>query len=136
MLSKEEIKQPPPPTPSTKAVAYLYCTMTGERIKIPSYVILGRNPMTNKLTLYDSRGNMIYTSKVEDRYITRYSPRVSKYGNTAIYYQNGRWLIEDLNSTNGTLINGRQIPPRTPIPLRNGDNVEIGLTKLVFQTTA
>ena len=133
MLSRKEVRRPPPPPPLTKAVAYLYCTMTGEKVRIPSYIILGRNPKNNKLTIYDNRGNILYTFRVEDRYVTRNSPRVGKYGNTAIYYQGGRWLVEDLNSTNGTLINGRQIPPRTPIPLRNGDTIEIGLTKLIFQ---
>jgi len=31
MLSRKEVRRPPPPPPLTKAVAYLYCTMTGEK---------------------------------------------------------------------------------------------------------
>lgn len=39
------------------------------------------------------------------------------------------WAIEDLGSTNGTLLNGR---PTTHDRLRDGDVVTVGTTKLVF----
>lgn len=39
------------------------------------------------------------------------------------------WTIEDLDSTNGTLLNGEPVDSRT---LHDGDVIEIGLTRLTF----
>lgn len=39
------------------------------------------------------------------------------------------WVISDLNSTNGTFVNGREIQS---CPLREGDRITIGVTNLVF----
>ncbi len=39
-------------------------------------------------------------------------------------------FIEDLNSTNGTRINGYQIAPGQPCRLRNGDEIELGKLRL------
>ncbi len=44
----------------------------------------------------------------------------------AFTYQDNTLFIEDLNSTNGTRINGYQIAPSQPVRLRNGDEIELG----------
>jgi hypothetical protein len=36
------------------------------------------------------------------------------------------WTVTDLGSTNGTLVNGRRIPPQQPVALRPSDQVQIG----------
>lgn len=41
----------------------------------------------------------------------------------------GGWAVEDLGSTNGTLVNGKRVE-RTP--LRDGDVIEIGVTRLLY----
>jgi hypothetical protein len=42
---------------------------------------------------------------------------------------NGRgWVIEDLNSTNGTFVNGRAVD--RPVPVRQGDVIEFGPVKV------
>jgi hypothetical protein len=42
---------------------------------------------------------------------------------------NGRgWVIEDLNSTNGTFVNGK--PVERPIAVKQGDVIELGRVKL------
>ena len=41
------------------------------------------------------------------------------------------WSIEDLNSTNGTLVNNRRI---TRCPLRNGDLLTFGLSTFEFRS--
>jgi FhaA, N-terminal domain/FHA domain len=41
------------------------------------------------------------------------------------------WTIEDLGSTNGVLLNGREIHGATP--LREGDRLELGSTEIVFE---
>jgi hypothetical protein len=41
------------------------------------------------------------------------------------------WMLEDLGSTNGVLVNGEQV--RGAQPLRQGDRVELGSTEIVFE---
>ncbi len=43
----------------------------------------------------------------------------------------GRWVIEDLGSTNGVYVNGHQL--HGPHALQPGDRVEVGSTKIVFE---
>jgi pSer/pThr/pTyr-binding forkhead associated (FHA) protein len=50
-----------------------------------------------------------------------------------ISWQSGRYVVEDMGSTNGTFVNGLQIT--TPRPLNPGDSISIGQTALVFQMT-
>jgi pSer/pThr/pTyr-binding forkhead associated (FHA) protein len=44
----------------------------------------------------------------------------------AILYKDKELHLEDLGSTNGTRINGLQIPPLSPYLLRNDDELEFG----------
>lgn len=38
----------------------------------------------------------------------------------------GKWVLRDLGSSNGTILNGAQLPANTPFDLRDGDNIKIG----------
>ncbi|KAJ8441746.1 hypothetical protein Cgig2_009175 [Carnegiea gigantea] len=38
----------------------------------------------------------------------------------------GKWVITDLESSNGTILNTSQLKPLTPFELRNGDEIKIG----------
>lgn len=49
----------------------------------------------------------------------------------AIVCHDGLWHIEDLDSTNGTLLNGH---PAVSERLRDGDVIEIGLTRLTYHS--
>jgi predicted component of type VI protein secretion system len=42
----------------------------------------------------------------------------------------GRLMVEDLNSLNGTAVDGRLIPPFAPTPLAAGQSLELGAAKL------
>ena len=46
-------------------------------------------------------------------------------------FTDGNWIVTDLNSRNGTLVNGVRV---TRWALAAGDQVQIGDTVLVFQT--
>lgn len=46
--------------------------------------------------------------------------------------QGGRWLAEDLQSTNGTFVNERPLSPGQPVTLRHGDTIRCGRLMLVF----
>ncbi len=52
-----------------------------------------------------------------------------------IIHENGKFMIEDLGSTNGTYINrGRRLIPGTPHILNDGDEIIVGKTFLRFYT--
>lgn len=53
---------------------------------------------------------------VDDEYVSAQHARV--------YERDGRMWVEDLRSTNGTMLNGR--PVRRPTTLRSGDRLRIG----------
>jgi predicted component of type VI protein secretion system len=55
--------------------------------------------------------------------IVLYDPEVSR-NHALIKFHEGRYVIEDLGSTNGTFINGRRIT--APMPLHNGDVIDMG----------
>jgi hypothetical protein len=46
------------------------------------------------------------------------------------------WQITDLSSTNGTLLNGRRLPPEVPVPLALSDRITVGHTTFVMQRSA
>ncbi len=46
--------------------------------------------------------------------------------------ENGAWVIVDLNSVNGTLVNGVRIPRQRLLP---GDTIQIGSVEIVFESS-
>jgi len=51
-----------------------------------------------------------------------------------IFRDNGKWHVEDLGSTNGTLVNGHRIRARHA--LTDGEAIEVGDSRLVFHADA
>jgi pSer/pThr/pTyr-binding forkhead associated (FHA) protein len=50
--------------------------------------------------------------------------------------QNGdQWMIEDLESTNFTHLNGKRLAPKTPTPLNDGAEIRLGRVALRFITS-
>src|SRR5574340_1008357 len=49
-----------------------------------------------------------------------------------IYAQGSQFLIEDLNSTNATYLNRQKLPPKTPTPIKDGDEVRFGKVEATF----
>jgi pSer/pThr/pTyr-binding forkhead associated (FHA) protein len=48
----------------------------------------------------------------------------------------GSWSLTDLGSVNGTMVNGRKIDPGTPVPLHDGDRINIGMWTAITITRA
>ena len=48
--------------------------------------------------------------------------------------QSTQWHITDLNSSNGTSVNNKQLIPNTETPLQDGDKIELGGSILLFRT--
>ncbi|KAB2625551.1 FHA domain-containing protein [Pyrus ussuriensis x Pyrus communis] len=44
----------------------------------------------------------------------------------SIESESGKWVLRDLDSSNGTVLNGSNIPPNTPVDLTDGDEIKIG----------
>lgn len=62
----------------------------------------------------------------------QYDPYLSAQ-NTEILEEGGEYKIVDLRiSTNGTRLNGEQLPPGKEVPLDHGDVVKVGCSALVF----
>lgn len=74
----------------------------GERLPLSHYTTVGRQS-TNSLTIGDS---FVSGQHAE------------------IIFENGRWWLNDLGSTNGTFVNSLEISQRTPIDA--GDIVQFG----------
>jgi pSer/pThr/pTyr-binding forkhead associated (FHA) protein len=73
------------------------------------WVRIGRDP-SNQIVLND------------DRYTSRYHAWIT--------YEAGKFWLEDLGSTNGTLLNGELVEKREQ--LRSGDKIKIGETEMTF----
>lgn len=58
-------------------------------------------------------------------------PKVSKF-HAVLRVKDGKWMIEDLGSTNGTMVNGSGIQSA---PLLNRDRISIGPFELVFESS-
>lgn len=50
-----------------------------------------------------------------------------------VFRHGSRLLVEDLGSTNGTLVNGEVLAPQTPHALRPGDVIQIGTVEIRAQ---
>lgn len=48
-------------------------------------------------------------------------------------FQNNICVVQDLDSANGTFINGQRIPPHVPTPIRHGDELKFGTLLLRFE---
>jgi predicted component of type VI protein secretion system len=51
---------------------------------------------------------------------------------TRVYGENGRYFVRDLESKNGTYLNGELV--RRPEPLKPGDRIKVGPATFVFAT--
>lgn len=95
---------------SSKKKMGVYClTVTNG----PAAIVGTTIPINSTILIGRSEGNDV---QVADDFVSSKHARVTPMGEGAI--------IEDLNSTNGTLLNGRQIT--TPHDLAPGDKIDIG----------
>jgi pSer/pThr/pTyr-binding forkhead associated (FHA) protein len=51
--------------------------------------------------------------------------------NTRIYREGRHWFVQDLDSTNGTILNGERVI--TAMNLRDGDNIKVGDVMFIFR---
>jgi pSer/pThr/pTyr-binding forkhead associated (FHA) protein len=75
-------------------------------------------------------GNQVVIGREEGLDIVLQDPESSR-RHARVSWQGGRYVIEDMGSTNGTFVNGLQLS--APLALNPGDSIGIGQTALVFQ---
>lgn len=102
------ILMPGPPIMPAKAV--FLTASDGQRIPAQSGMTIGRDPNDNLLCIADGRMSRRHAMLQEN---------------------NGQWFLTDLNSANGTFVNGR--PITTPTLLNPGDQIQMGDTTLSLQ---
>lgn len=115
---KDQVPQPAQPAPSTPQPAAASAAVT--------------------CTLTDLQSGRVYTATAPRTAIGRErvpggivlrDPNVSRH-HAQLVFENGEWVIHDLNSTNGTLVNDIDIEECS---LRDGDIITIGLINLQFK---
>ena len=72
--------------------------------------------------LYVVMGNIFVGRARNKNDIVAFAPAISRF-HAKFFAQNGAYFIEDLNSTNGTFVNGH--PVKTPRYLQDGDSIEL-----------
>lgn len=113
--AQAEAAAPPPTAPD--------CLLTGERedgqpvaLKLPGTLLVGEGAVIG-------RSPRDATLLIDDETLSREHARVS-------YEPEAGLQIQDLDSTNGTWVNGRRLQPHTRTPLAADDGVELGGVKL------
>ena len=117
---------PPPaaaPPRTTLAPARLTIAASGVELPLPAapQAVIGRaDPVSNFFPEIDLGPHGALDNGVGRRHLR-------------IFVQGGQLMVEDLDSTNGTLLNGQKLVARQPQPLRDGDQIIAGKLLLRFQ---
>jgi hypothetical protein len=101
---------PPPPGPYLRVVDSGESPAVGSVFPLRGTVEIGRGGESDIV--------------VRDHLVSRYHCRLVASGN------GNQFTVEDLNTPNGTLLNGRRL--NIPMALNNGDLIQIGTTVLQF----
>lgn len=51
-----------------------------------------------------------------------------------VFANGDQYLIEDQNSTNFTFVNKQKLAPKTPTPIKSGDEIRLGRVVMTFET--
>lgn len=84
-------------------------------------------------TTFPLTGDVVIVGREEGVGVSIHDPEVSR-RHARISWQAGRYVLEDMGSTNGTYLNGEQVT--SPQPLQPGDTIGMGQTVLIFQVQA
>ncbi len=114
---------PPAPARLTLSPGRLVVVATGAILMLPNLAqaVIGRADPVSKffpdidLTPYGALDNGVGRKHVR------------------LFMSSGRIMAEDLDSTNGTQVNGQKLPPRQPRALAAGDTIVIGRLALRYQ---
>jgi hypothetical protein len=112
----------PAPIRTVLAPSQLIVAASGVALPLPSaaQAIIGRgDPVSNFFPEIDLNPYGAIDNGVGRRHIR-------------LFVQGGQVQIEDMDSTNGTLLNSQKLTARQPQPLRDGDQISVGKLLLRF----
>ena len=106
----------------------------------PLCILEGENPenqtqvrlVVDDRLLRENRGSLILGRKRASVQLCIKNTSISNQ-HLSLIFRDGQFEIEDRNSSNGTLVNGRQLAPFQPERLANGDQIEVGEVVLHFR---
>jgi len=112
-----------PPARTSLAPAQLIVASSGASLPLPAaaQAVVGRSdPVSNFYPDVDLNPHGALDNGVGRRHVR-------------LLVQNGQVMVEDMDSTNGTVLNGQKLLPRQPQPLRSGDQLVVGKLLLRYQ---
>lgn len=59
----------------------------------------------------------------------------TRHAEIAPSFDGNGYQVTDLDSTNGTFVNEQRLPPSTPYPLKAGDVIRVGQTKITYEVS-
>ena len=121
----------PASAPRPSYAEQLLCTLYGENIETRSPV---RFEVQDRLQR-DHGGRLILGRSTNSAQLCLKNTSVSGQ-HFSLIFRNGKVEVEDLNSSNGTRINGRRLTPFKPVPIADGDRIEVGEVLLHFRHLA
>lgn len=84
------------------------------------------------IQIYIIASEMISIGRTADNMLCLDSPDVSRHHARLSKMSNGEFVIEDLKSASGTILNQRALPPNVPQKIQNSDRLNIGSFELKF----
>jgi hypothetical protein len=95
----------------------------------PSFSLIGRSGAIAGRN-FTGAGDQVIVGREKDCQLLIESPNISRH-HARFTFINGQWTIEDLQSSNGTFVNGMRLGP--PQYIRPGDTINLGSLQFTFQ---
>ena len=101
------------------------------QISFPVYVAERRFRLGRSTVRIGRRSRSLHIQPEIDLAGPPTDPGVSRLHAALIAAPDGTWSVTDLGSTSGTQVNGKDVPPGAPVPLRPGDQIHLGAWTLI-----
>ncbi|WP_243665518.1 FHA domain-containing protein [Vulcanisaeta sp. JCM 16159] len=116
----------PPPSPRPSVTGPTIVSERREATKVG--VVLYRLRLPNGVEVPVTEAVRVFGRETFERYgvppdVLQMISREERGGHFRIFLRGNKWYVEDLNSTNGTLLNGKEIKGKGPQELKNGDTI-------------
>ncbi|HZR38620.1 MAG TPA: FHA domain-containing protein [Ktedonobacteraceae bacterium] len=122
--------EPEPATARDGSAATAQATL--DRIHEPARFIL-RSDTGETLQEYTLDKPEVTIGRAPNSDVLLSKDKLTSRRHATVRYENGRYILRDERSANGTFVNGQQIEELTPYELQDGDHIGIGEHELVFR---